>query len=49
VAEGLEPVRAELSEGQSVTLTGAMTMRTFNQPSIDVSTLTIVPIEMATS
>lgn len=49
VAKGLETVRAELTEGQALTLTGALTMRTFNQPSIDVSTLTIVPIEVATS
>jgi predicted lipoprotein len=49
VAEGLESVRPELTVGQPVTLTGALTVRTFNQPQIDVSTLTIVPIEVATS
>ena len=49
VAEDLEAVRAELSEGQRVSLIGAMTMRTFNQPQIDVSTLNIVPIEVTTT
>jgi predicted lipoprotein len=48
VAEGLEKVRADVAEGQQLTLTGAMTIRTFNQPQIDVSTLMIVPIDVTT-
>jgi predicted lipoprotein len=32
--------------GKKVDLTGAMTMRTFNLPEIDVSKLTIVPLEV---
>lgn len=48
IAEGLETVRTDVVEGQQVTFTGAMTMRTFNQPTIDVSQLSIVPVEIAT-
>jgi predicted lipoprotein len=47
VVEGLEGLETEGLEGQQVSLTGALTMRTFNQPEIDVSTLFIVPIEVA--
>lgn len=47
VAAGLEDLDAAALEGQPVTVTGAMTMRTFNQPTIDVSELDIVPVEIA--
>jgi hypothetical protein len=30
-----------------VNLTGAFTLRTFNQPRIDVSTITLVPVELS--
>lgn len=49
VAESLETVRGELAEGQQVSLVGAMTMRTFNQPTIDVSELMVVPVEVQTA
>ena len=47
VADNLESLETEALEGQTVSLTGALTMRTFNQPTIDVSELAIVPIEIA--
>ena len=47
VADNLESLETEGLEGQTVSLTGALTMRTFNQPTIDVSELAIVPIEIA--
>lgn len=40
---GLDP---EPLVGQHVNVTGAFTMRTFNQPEIDVSELTIVPLKI---
>lgn len=46
VVESLEGLDAASLEGQRVSLTGAMTMRTFNQPTIDVSELDIVPVEV---
>lgn len=49
VVEDLEGLDPESLEGQQVSLTGAMTMRTFNQPTIDVSELHVVPIEVQTS
>jgi predicted lipoprotein len=33
--------------GKPVTVTGAFTLRTFNQPQIDVSTIDLVPVELA--
>lgn len=48
VVAGLESLDTEGLEGQPVELTGAFTMRTFNQPIIDVSELSIVPIEITT-
>jgi predicted lipoprotein len=47
-AAGLAGKAAQPLLGQQVEVTGALTMRTFNQPRIDVSTLTIVPVEIAT-
>ena len=41
--EGLDP---EALVGEHVDVTGAFTMRTFNQPEIDVSELTIVPLQV---
>lgn len=49
VADGLEEVREEVSEGQQLSLVGAMTMRTFNQPVIDVSELMVVPVDVELS
>ena len=46
VIENLETLDTEGLEGQQISMTGAMTMRTFNQPQIDVSELRIVPIEV---
>ena len=43
VAE-LEGLDAEGLVGQRVTLTGAFTLRTFNQPSVDVSQIVLVPV-----
>ena len=45
VAE-LEGLDKENLEGKTVDFTGAFTMRTFNQPTIDASEITIVPIEV---
>lgn len=48
VVGSLAELDAASLEGQQVTVTGAMTMRTFNQPTIDVSQLSVVPVEIAT-
>jgi predicted lipoprotein len=47
VVQNLEGVDVESLAGQQVTVTGAFTLRTFNQPQIDVSNITIVPVEIA--
>ncbi len=44
VVAGLEGLDTANLAGKTVDFTGALTMRTFNQPSIDVSELQIVPI-----
>lgn len=46
VVQGLEGMDLEALVGQPVALTGAFTMRTFNQPLIDVSSITLVPLEI---
>lgn len=46
IVQGLEGIDPEALVGQPVALTGAFTMRTFNQPLIDVSGITLVPIEI---
>ena len=48
VLKNLEAVDVESLAGQPVSITGAFTLRTQNQPSVDVSELMIVPIEIAT-
>lgn len=45
IVSELESFETEGLEGQTIDLTGAFTIRTFNQPSIDVSEIVIVPIE----
>ncbi len=47
VVAGLEGLDTENLEGKSVDLTGAFTLRTFNQPIIDVSEIVLVPIEIS--
>lgn len=42
----LEAFETDGLEGQTVDFTGAFTIRTFNQPSIDVSEIVIVPVEV---
>jgi predicted lipoprotein len=46
VVEGLSEMDFESLVGQTVDFTGAFTLRTFNQPTIDVSEITLVPIEL---
>jgi len=46
-AQGVAGESAQALLGKPVEVTGAFTMRTFNQPRIDVSTVTIVPVELA--
>ncbi|MEX1297290.1 MAG: DUF2291 family protein [Candidatus Limnocylindrales bacterium] len=48
VLDGLEGLDRENLEGQAIEFTGAFTIRTFNQPIIDVSEVQIVPIEVTT-
>jgi predicted lipoprotein len=48
VVTELEALDTESLAGQPIEFTGAFTMRTFNQPSIDVSEIRIVPIEITT-
>jgi predicted lipoprotein len=47
VVANLESLETEGLEGQPIEFTGAFTMRTFNQPTIDVSEVRIVPLEVA--
>lgn len=47
VLENLEAVDVEALVGQPVLITGAFTLRTQNQPSVDVSQVSLVPIEIA--
>ena len=47
VLAGLESLDTESLAGQPVELTGAFTLRTFNQPLIDVSEVYLVPVEIA--
>jgi predicted lipoprotein len=47
VLENLESVDLASLVGTPVTVTGAFTLRTQNQPSVDVSQVSIVPIEIA--
>lgn len=47
VVDDLEGVDFQALEGQTVDLTGAFTLRTFNQPTIDVSQISLVPIEVS--
>jgi predicted lipoprotein len=44
VLAGLEGLDAPSLVGQPVTLTGAFTLRTFNQPAVDVSEIVLVPL-----
>ncbi len=46
-AQGVAGKDAQALLGKPVTVTGVFTMRTFNQPEIDVSTVTLVPVELA--
>ncbi len=46
VVETLADLDTANLTGKTIDFTGAMTMRTFNQPSIDVSELQLVPIEI---
>ena len=45
-AAGVAGEAAKTLEGKPVKVTGAFTMRTFNQPRIDVSSVMLVPIEV---
>jgi predicted lipoprotein len=47
VVEGLEGLDKEALEGKTIDFTGAFTLRTFNQPIIDVSEIQLVPIEVS--
>ena len=47
VLENLEAVDVESLVGKPVTVTGAFTLRTQNQPSVDVSQVSLVPLEIA--
>lgn len=46
VLENIDAVDIEALAGQPVSITGAFTLRTQNQPSVDVSQISIVPIEI---
>lgn len=46
VVAGLDDLDKENLEGQAIEFTGAFTIRTFNQPTIDVSEIQIVPVEV---
>jgi predicted lipoprotein len=46
-AGGVEGAAAQALLGKPVTVSGAFTLRTFNQPKIDVSTITLVPVALA--
>ena len=47
VVAGLEDTDKEALVGQTIDFTGAFTLRTFNQPTIDVSEIQIVPTEVS--
>ena len=47
IIENLSGLDVESLVGKPVSVTGAFTLRTQNQPSVDVSQLSIVPIEIA--
>ena len=49
VLENLAAVDVDALVGTPVTVTGAFTLRTQNQPSVDVSQVSIVPIEIVAS
>ena len=49
VVENLAAIDLESLLGQSVSVTGAFTLRTQNQPSVDVSQVSLVPISIAAS
>ena len=49
VVENLEAIDLESLLGQTVSVTGAFTLRTQNQPSVDVSQVSLVPISIAAS
>jgi predicted lipoprotein len=46
VLAGLEGLDVASLVGQPVTLTGAFTLRTFNQPAVDVSQIVLVPLSI---
>ena len=46
VLVGLEGLDVASLVGQPVTLTGAFTLRTFNQPAVDVSEIVLVPLSI---
>lgn len=46
-AAGVAGEAAQSLSGRKVDVTGAFTLRTFNQPTIDVSTITLVPVSLA--
>lgn len=46
VVAALEGLDKESLQGQTVDFTGAFTLRTFNTPTVDVSEIQLVPIEM---
>jgi predicted lipoprotein len=45
-AQGVAGESAQSLLGKQVDVTGALTIRTFNQPRIDVSTISVVPLEI---
>lgn len=47
IVDELASFETEGLTGQTIDFTGAFTFRTFNQPSIDVSEVVIVPVEVA--
>jgi predicted lipoprotein len=47
VVSNLEGLDTENLEGQTIDFTGAIAMRTANMPTLDVSQLELVPIEIA--
>ncbi len=49
VATDLEALDKESLQGKHIDFTGAFTTRTFNQPTIDISEINVVPIEVTES
>lgn len=47
VLENLEELDRENLTGKEIDFTGAFTLRTFNQPTIDISEIALVPIEVS--